>query len=216
MSKLTTEACIAALCEQIKSVNEADTDNINPKNWKRISKTGNSKDGYTRRFENKVTGILLDVKSSDTEISEINMVSTTPPTPVIQLVSPVTGGLIKICQKIYDENQEEFTEVKDDDPDGNHLVSFLLPELDFDRLPQRPDPMGGAGTEDLDFENSQILSLNDSTIKIVAHGDWQEPMIFSATMVNGVLTYKNDAIEGYLDGLSDEEILAIIQRPIIQ
>jgi len=208
MSKLTTELCIAALCENIKSINEADTDNINPKNWKRISKSGNSREGYIRRFENKVTGIQLDVKSSDTEISEVTLVGAAVPPPAT-VHTPVTkGGLIALCQKLFDEevkNSKEF--------DPCYTQDYLLNFMEFDRLPQVPD---GNGTEDLDFENSQILSLDDNTIKIAASGDWQEPMIFSATMVNGVLTYNNDAVEGYQDGLSDEELLAIIQRPINQ
>ena len=66
MSDINTASCIELICESIKDVADFDKDNTNKSNWKRVSKSGNSRDGFVRIFKNKVSGLTVEVQSSDT------------------------------------------------------------------------------------------------------------------------------------------------------
>jgi hypothetical protein len=100
MSKLNTEACIECICKAIKDVADFDEANTNKSNWKRVSKRGNSKDGFVRVFKNKVSDMSVEIRSSDTDFLEIAFIDKAPvpaldpvpaPTPVVK---PVANGTV--------------------------------------------------------------------------------------------------------------------------
>ena len=67
--------------------------------------------------------------------------------------------------------------------------------------------------EDIEFENFEILELNDGGMKMSAGGDWQEPKTFSMRYENGVMYYNDDAVDGFeKDGLTEVEMAAIIYQ----
>lgn len=64
--------------------------------------------------------------------------------------------------------------------------------------------------EDLDFENSYLISLTGNKMLIVSGGDWQSPIRFSATYNSGdTLTYNNDGVEetGNYEGMTARAII---------
>lgn len=69
MAKITTADCVSAIVDYFLN-NSGDQELTNSKNWKRLSKSGS---GLIRRiFENKKTGDIIHVFSSDTEIIEVS------------------------------------------------------------------------------------------------------------------------------------------------
>jgi hypothetical protein len=89
----------------------------------------------------------------------------------------------------------------------------LVQELNFLNLPQVSvsEDFGG-GEEDIEFENNEILFIDDNGIKIAAGGDWQDPIIFTATYDNGFLTCNNDAmpVVNWPEGLPKQVLFNII------
>jgi hypothetical protein len=115
-----------------------------------------------------------------------------------------TIGLLEICKRVLIKSAVDY--------DNYVAVSNILHELPFATLPKVDD--GDGDKEDIDFENNEILSLDDSTIRVFAGGDWQEPITFSATLRGNKLYYNNDATEGMVhgstEGLTTKEIIKII------
>lgn len=72
--KITTEDCVKAICEYLYNEGESG-DAVNPKNWKRKSKTGSGT--FVREFFNSKTNQTLFVTATDTEILKIDLESGT-------------------------------------------------------------------------------------------------------------------------------------------
>lgn len=66
---ISTEDCVKAIVESYKYESSELT---NPKNWKRISKTGSGM--YVRIFENRITKDKIKIISTKTEIEEIEKI----------------------------------------------------------------------------------------------------------------------------------------------
>jgi len=68
--KIQTSDCVLAIINYFESKEIKDFHFLNPKMWKRLSKNG-SGNSITRTFENKATGDIVYVISSETEILEV-------------------------------------------------------------------------------------------------------------------------------------------------
>ena len=218
MSKITTEICIDAICKHIQQVCSFDTINSNSKNWKRISKRKINGTEFIRVFMNKISGLEIYVTATDNEITGISTDLTSllkSETVLTQTpVSPKTGGLIAFCKSIL-KTQRDSPEWKDnsDQELEDYISSMLSDGLTFGNLPKVLDPDSGS-MEEIDFENFFILSLDDTTIRVSAGGDWQDPLTFSATLVNGKLICNNDAVPTNWDEdeeMSSQDLLNILK-----
>jgi len=69
MDKITTKDCVEFIVNHFKNESTVYT---TPKNWKRTKKIGSGE--IIRIFENKVNGVLVNVFSTETEISRIMLV----------------------------------------------------------------------------------------------------------------------------------------------
>lgn len=72
----------------------------------------------------------------------------------------------------------------------------LLYELPFETLPKTKDSdEQDSEEEEIDFENAEIIRLDEKTIRLYAGGDWQVPLSFTATIkADGRLYYDQDSI----------------------
>ena len=66
--KVTTEECIKTIVDYLI---DNEKNYTSTRDWKRVSKSGNG-DNIIRRFENRTTGKVLFVRSSDSEIFEVS------------------------------------------------------------------------------------------------------------------------------------------------
>ena len=101
--KITTEDCINSI---VKYLIEKENNFTNPKDWKRISKSGKD-DNIIRKFQNKVSNREIYVRSSDSEIFEVSDKEFS----MITNFKNFTGsnsGKIKTFDKI--KSQKEFSE----------------------------------------------------------------------------------------------------------
>lgn len=194
--KITTEHCIYAI---MKYYYEKDENYPNLlallkfKNWKRLSKTGSGY-GIERTFENRETGTIVIVQSSETEIFRVYETAASK-TPNITSIKTFLKQKLEELGDYWDLPYEVFGD--------ENVVNWPIVRLE--------DEAGHSELEPLDMENFEWLSITDDEMKVVCGGDWQEPQILTIRLVNGRLTVIN-AIEGeYLEGMSEEEFLNIIQ-----
>lgn len=174
-------------------------------NWKRTSKRGNKDKGFVRSFINyKVPGVLINIHSTEDEITEIRR-------SVIPILHPdsskTSSGMIEFLRKHIIENELQ--------EDANNLLSYLpwgkLPEVscEFEML---DGSIGSEGeTEPVDFENNEIYEITDSHMVLFAGGDWQDPVIFKAIINGDVIEWDGspvNRVEEYSgDGYTSEQIL---------
>lgn len=70
MAELTSADCVARIIDLFKYGSKPEL--RNPKNWKRISKSGNATDGFIRMFQSKLDGLVVKVVSSVEEIQSVD------------------------------------------------------------------------------------------------------------------------------------------------
>ena len=150
-------------------------------NWKRLSKKGTG-DNIIRRFENKATGLIMLVKSSEDMIYSVE-----------EGLQPITNikehirTLLNQGYGYYDLQYQLFNDV-----DNWPIITL-------------PDPYEEDNIEEpLDMENFEWLSLTDNEIQIACGGDWQEPYTLVIQLINGRLTVVQTT-PGYPEGMSEEE-----------
>jgi len=170
--KITTTYCVIAITKHFFDKNTDNFPLLRPSLWKRTSKSG-SGDKIIRTFENKETGNVVKVISSDTTI--FNILEDKP--KITNLKSFLKQSLEKVDNVFYDLHYEVFDDV----------VNW--PQVDID------DEL-----EPLDMENFEWLSINDDEIIIACGGDWQEPLTLTIKVINGKLTVTNSR-EGFANGM---------------
>ena len=204
--KLKTADCIARICNEYKGQDGYLT---NPKNWKRVSKKGNSKKGYLREFRNKEDDeIRIFVKSSECEITSVNRQRT--PFNILDNTTNKeqcsSDNLYTLIRKILEEGGSRGEE---DYIDNDTIIYGLT----FENLPETDisDDRDGFNMEEVDFENYEILEITPFSITISAGGDWQDPTTFTAIYDNGVMKVMEHTPTGdnWRDGL---ELPQIIER----
>jgi len=108
-----------------------------------------------------------------------------------------------------------------DDIGAEDFEAYSLPyELHFQTLPVAYFDDGEPDTEAefVEFENCEILDINffTNTIRLVAGGDWQQPVEFTATLKDdGSFYHDEDSViqnARFRDGFSTEDILKMIDR----
>jgi hypothetical protein len=214
MPKITSADCVKTLIDFFKISGNSDQRNYVLGSWKRASKKGNVKEGFVRIFENKINGTVVRVESTEDMIMGVSVVSVSA--PVTTPVTPPERGLLKFLRNIRDTKGRTY----DESP------CLSLGDLPLDKYPRTKsaDP-DGDGLEEVCFENEDVMYLDDTVIKIVAGGDWQDPIAFTVSLVNGVLHYNDDGVvmqehnnlEGWWgegpwggNGLSNAEINALL------
>lgn len=151
--------------------------------WKRLSKSGTG-NNIVRTFENKKTGTIVNVTSSETQIFNIS-------------IGPAKSMTIKSYIK---QKYEELGEFDD-------LHYEILGEDNVKKWPQvLEDPDDKASKEPLDMENFEWISISDDELVISCGGDWQEPLTLTIKLINGQLTV-TDKEDGFEDGMSEEEFI---------
>lgn len=184
-------------------------DLVNEANWKRVSKHGNSKKGFCRKFKNTKCSLTVSVYSTETDITDIKVSKT-------NVQEPATGGLFKICKDLMnrDQNGQWYSPIED--PRG---VVYALPWSNKDGIPNvildSDDDNEEPETEQVDFENCGVLKITDSEITVYAGGDWQPCTTFTAKLgadgllhcIEHHLTTDN---EGYDVELETDEFKKII------
>jgi hypothetical protein len=92
----------------------------------------------------------------------------------IQDIREVEKDFFKLCRNII-ENEL----------DDTITTSGMINALPFENLPEITSE--DCGTEEVDFENTELLELTSNSIRIMAGGDWQDPIEFVAKFENGCL-----------------------------
>jgi hypothetical protein len=152
--------------------------------WKRVSKSGTG-NNIVRTFENKKTGTIVNVTSSETQIFNVS-------------IGPAQPMTIKsyIKQK-YDELGCDFDDI--------HYE--ILGEDNVKKWPQvLEDPDDKSSKEPLDMENFGWLSIDDNELVISCGGDWQEPLTLTIKLINGQLTVTHKE-DGFDEGISEQEFI---------
>lgn len=189
--KITTEHCVYAIMKHFY-----ETENENPlllkfKLWKRISKSG-SGNRIIRVFQNKETGTIVNVISSETEIFKV--VEGTPD------ITNIKSFLKKALEEMdfYELPYELFGE--------DNVVNW--PQISMKDFADDPDEE--AVEEPLDMENFEWLSITDDTLVVACGGDWQEPLTLTIKIINGKLTVVSK-VEGYEEGMDEKTFIKNIQ-----
>jgi len=102
------------------------------------------------------------------------------------------SGMLAYCRSLLESSELDLS----DSIDISTLVNTIMEKLD--RLPQvheeaedPPSPL-----ENLDGENTELLSLDDTRITMFAGGDWQNPCNFSAVLDGkGVLRLEEASVD---------------------
>ena len=194
--KITTEHCIYAIMKYFyeKDDNYPNVQgNLKFKNWKRLSKTGSGY-GIERTFQNRETGTIVIVQSSETEIYRVYETAASK-NPNITSIKSFLKQKLQEVDYFGSLSYEIFGE--------ENVVNWPIVRLE--------DEAGHSEMEPLDMENFEWLSITDNEIKVCCGGDWQEPQTLTIVLVNGKLTVTN-AIEGeYQEGMNEEQFLQAIQ-----
>jgi hypothetical protein len=161
-----TADCITAIVKCFSESNDPDL--TTSKNWKRRSilkklvgiEHGGDGDGNLtcRVFENVKTHRFVQVTAGN----------------YIQDIRDVASDFFDLCRNIIEKEIGETVTTRD-----------LITSLTFENLPQIKDGYGGK--EDVDFENCELLKLTEDSIRIMAGGDWQDPVEFTARFTAGQL-----------------------------
>lgn len=189
--KITTADCVKAIIKYFYEKDEENLSLMTSSNWKRRSKSGTG-NGIVRTFENVVTGNMVNVQSSETEIFK------------------VVEGSGKI------DNIKSFLRKALTEMDFYELPYELLGENNVVNWPQismkdfADDPEEESFDEPLDMENFEWLSITDDEIVVACGGDWQEPLTLTIKLINGKLTVVKKE-EGYEQGMDEETFIKNIQ-----
>lgn len=156
---------------------------VNTKNLKRVSKkaSGNT---VVRVFE------CEELMGVDIEVSETNG-SLTWRLIKANLI-PDKGFLLEVNRVLMCQQMDE----------GRVRVNNLLGYFSYENLPQ-------VNGEDLDFENSGLLELDDTGLVCCAGGDWQKPKTFRGVWKKGKL-YCTDVRDGFEGGMGTSKMLSIV------
>lgn len=189
-NKLETVDCVVAIT---KYFFDKETDNyplLRTSLWKRLSKTG-SGDNIIRMFQNKETGTVVKVLSTETKIYKI--------------IEVPTGfhGIKGYLKAVVDKGDVEFWDLSYEIFGSDNVVNW--PKV----LEDPEDPR--SEKEDLDMENFEWISITNDELVIACGGDWQEPKTLTIKLINGQMTVTN-TVDGYGDGLSEEQFMKIINQ----
>ena len=165
--KIQTEDCVQAIVDYFAAKAAPYTlqnaDLIDIKAWKRVSKTG-SGDSIKRTFENKKTGNIVYVFSTDTEILSVNESDDKIVTKFDNFTKPVK---IKTIDKI--KSQQEFIDLKINgqwkttviDKDDSDAYANLM--YDIDDFRSELKTWGGWMCDDIE------KYIDDKNIKVENH-----------------------------------------------
>lgn len=112
-------------------------------------------------------------------------------------------------------NLKEYLKTKFNKPDFD--INDLPYEMEFKSLPQVDDGTGDGTTEDVDFENCEILDINlgENKITFVAGGDWQDPTEFTVELKDDchfhLIEDSVDMDATFKDGLTETQIINLIK-----
>lgn len=183
ITKLRTADCIKNICEEYKG---SDNYLTNPKNWKRVTKKGNSKKGYLREFRNKEDDeIRVFIKSTESTI--ISLTTRRTPFNILNYENKPTQesqtGFYNLLRTILSESGKQYS----CGGEGHLNCGDIVYGLTFENLPQVNGASEGEEPEmeEVDFENYEILEVTPNTITISAGGDWQNPETFTAEYRDG-------------------------------
>jgi hypothetical protein len=198
--KITTEYCIYAI---MKHFYEKDDNYPNLsallkfKNWKRLSKTGSGY-GIERTFQNRETGTIVIVQSSETDIFRVYETAASKNPNIMNIKTFLREKLQEV--EYYGELPYEiFGE--------ENVVNWPIVEM----KEISDDPDDKFENEPLDMENFEWLSITDNEIKVCCGGDWQAPQTLTIVIVNGKLTVTNAVEEEYQEGMDEQQFLNAIR-----
>lgn len=188
--KITTADCVKAIIKYFYEKDEENLSLMTSSNWKRRSKSGTG-NGIVRTFENVVTGNMVNVQSSETEIFK------------------VVEGSGKI------DNIKSFLRKALTEMDFYELPYELLGENNVVNWPQVKLPPFEEGDEPdlepLDMENFEWISITDDELVIACGGDWQEPLTLTIKLINGKLTVVKTESNEWQEGMDEEIFIKNIQ-----
>lgn len=187
--KVQTVDCVVAIT---KYFFDKETDNyplLRTSLWKRLSKTG-SGNNIVRTFQNKETGTIMTVHSTETKITKVFET----PGPISSIKEFLRENLINAPEEFWNVHYDIF---------GEDTV------VNWPQVPEDPEDTHSP-LEPLDMENFSWLSVTDDELVIACGGDWQEPFILTIKIVDGKLTVVK-AISGYEEGLGEDELMKAIQ-----
>lgn len=189
-SKIQTVDCVVAIT---KYFFDKETDNyplLRTSLWKRLSKTG-SGDKIIRTFQNKETGTIIKVLSTETKIYKITEV-------------PIGyQGIKGYLKAVIDKGDVDFSDLPYEIFGENNVVNWPL---------VREDPEDHrSDNEPLDMENFEWLSITNDELTVACGGDWQEPMTLTIKLINGQLTVTN-VVYGFAEGMDEEQMIKILNQ----
>lgn len=188
--KITTADCVKAIIKYFYEKDEENLSLMTSSNWKRRSKSGTG-DSIVRAFENTVTGKMVYVQSSETEIFKVLE----------------EGGKISGIKSFLRKAVEEFG--------FEDLIYEILGEYNVAKWPQVTLPPFEEGDEPelepLDMENFEWLSITDDELVVACGGDWQEPLTLTIKLINGKLTVVKTETNEWQDGMDEEAFIKSLQ-----
>lgn len=205
-SSICKQAIVQRMATRITNMRvNVPTGLLQEKNWKRLSKHGNAKRGFCRRFYNTETGIVMNVHSTETRITEIKP----------------SGTLAEFRQQ--QKSKKEFLPAVRDqilkmDPRYLEWPGRIVSDLPFSSLPKcKPtgDPDDCMDTpEEVDFENCEVIEVKPDRIRMCAGGDWQPPVEFDVILdEKGCFTYDRKTVKQNSwssEGMSKKEFLETV------
>jgi len=189
---LKTADCKAAIINFLKSSGGSE-EQLNEKNWKRESKRGNKKEGFTRVFSNtKDTSLKIIIESDEEEITGIFFEKEAPkdsskPLGAKQITNKLPAGKYLYCvQKTEEEDYEDFPYLVFINPVNTWEKEGCLADHYTDTESDEIDPV----IEELDLEvetestytlrtyekdKNDIISVTELILKLEAAGFVHSP-----------------------------------------
>jgi len=192
--KIQTVDCVVAIT---KYFFDKETDNyplLRPSLWKRLSKTG-SGDKIVRTFQNKETGTVMTVHSTETKIIKV----LEAPKSFTNIKEFLRENLIDSPEETWNVHYDIFGE--------ENVVNW--PQVSLKDFSDDPDEE--AIDEPLDMENFEWLSVTDDELIVACGGDWQEPLTLTMRIVDGKITVVN-VVPGFEEGLDVNDIIKLISQ----
>lgn len=178
------------------------TSDIN--SWIREAKIGNKANGFVRKFLNKTTGMRVNVHSTEDEITKICISE-------VQFEAAETKGNMK------DFLREIYYKIDDANLSANKFFWALpwgkRPTIKYNENGELCDHDGeDVEEEEIDFENHEILGIEEDRMFICVGGDWQPPIQYDVILKNGKLDWdeKKGFEEGFDEGFNMADIKEIL------
>lgn len=207
--KITTEHCIYAIIKLFYDSEHPDKRLLKVSNWKRLSKSGTG-NNILRVFENKETGTIMNVISSDSQIFKISEGKpkvAEPNNPSI----PGSTGIKQYLKRLLNKYNGDLYEMSYDISSVvKNWPTTLIPPMDGVN-PEIEMDFEGLEDEPQDCENFEWIEIKDDYFIINCGGDWQHPLTITIKLIRGKLTAVNSQpLNDWTDGMSEDEVLNII------